>query len=81
VIGSPDQHYGEVIHAFIEMEPGLEKPPTVEQLRSYASEKLAAYKVPDRWTVLEKLPRISVGKIDRVGLHLMAVKMGAHFPK
>jgi len=77
VVGTPDAHYGELIHAFVEMETGSETRTTVEQIAMYASERLAAYKVPDRWTVLEKLPRNQVGKIDRAGLHVMAAEIEA----
>jgi len=75
VVGSPDTHYGELIHAFVEMKPGSQTPETVEQLTTYASERLAAYKVPDRWTILKKLPRNKVGKIDRASLHAMAAEI------
>ena len=75
VVGTADAHYGELIHAFVEMKAGLQTPATVEQLTRYASEKLAAYKVPDRWTILEKLPRNKVGKIDRASLHAMAAEI------
>lgn len=77
VLGVKDAHYGELIHAFVELKPGLQMPATVEQLKQYMSEKLAAYKLPDRWTILEKLPRNKVGKIDRAGLHAMAAELNA----
>lgn len=75
VVGATDAHYGELIHAFVELKSGPQTAAAVEQLRRYAAEKLAAYKVPDRWTLLEKLPRNKVGKIDRAGLHTMAREM------
>lgn len=75
VVGTPHPHYGELIHSFIELEPGLENPPNEEELRLYASKKLAAYKVPDRWTFVKEVPRNEVGKIDRRGLHALAAKL------
>lgn len=77
VVGVPDSHYGELICAFIEPEADLDAPPTVEELASYAREKLAAYKVPDHWTFVEKIPRNPIGKIDRSRLHLLAAKPGS----
>lgn len=74
VIGVHDAHYGELIHAFVEMKEGSQSTEAVKLLQRYTAEKLAAYKVPDRWTLLEKLPRNKVGKIDRVKLHTMAAK-------
>jgi long-chain acyl-CoA synthetase len=75
VVGKPDPHYGELIHAFVELEPGAISLPTAERLASYASERLAAYKVPDGWTFLERLPRNPVGKIDRNRLHVLAADL------
>ena len=72
VVGKRDPHYGELIHAFVELEPGTDAGPTMEQIATYAAERLAAYKVPDGWTILERLPRNAVGKIDRNGLHILA---------
>lgn len=77
VVGSPDKRHGELIHAFIELKPDLEDPPGEDELRAYASKKLAAYKVPDRWTMVESLPRNPIGKIDRRGLHALAKKLDA----
>ncbi len=77
VVGVPNKNYGELIHAFIELKSGLESPPGEQDLISYTSEKLAAYKVPDRWTFVERLPRNEIGKIDRRGLHASAVKFDA----
>ena len=75
VLGVADAHQGELVHAFIEMKPGAQTPGTVEKLRQYALQRLAAYKVPDRWTILDKLPRNAVDKIDRTRLHAMAVEL------
>ncbi|MGB7291694.1 MAG: AMP-binding protein [Thermodesulfobacteriota bacterium] len=75
VVGMAHPRYGELIHAFIELEPGLESPPDGEELKSYALKRLAAYKVPDRWTFVKELPRNEIGKIDRRGLHALAAKL------
>ncbi|HWP93530.1 MAG TPA: AMP-binding protein [Thermodesulfobacteriota bacterium] len=75
VVGTPDPRYGQLIHAFIELKPGLENPPGEKELSAYAAKRLAAYKVPDRWTFVEELPRNEVGKIDRRGLHALAAKL------
>jgi len=75
VVGTPDPRYGQLIHAFIELKPSLENPPGENELSAYASKRLAAYKVPDRFTLVEELPRNEVGKIDRRGLHALAAKL------
>src|SRR5580704_10165961 len=47
VIGAPDDHWGEVVAAFIRPAPG--NPPTAEELRIYCRERLAPYKTPVHW--------------------------------
>jgi long-chain acyl-CoA synthetase len=77
VVGTPDKRHGELIHAFVELKPGLKNPPGADELRAYTIKRLAAYKVPDRWTIVEALPRNEIGKIDRFGLHALAKKLDA----
>jgi acyl-CoA synthetase (AMP-forming)/AMP-acid ligase II len=72
VVGAPDARLGEVIHAFVELEPDAPDGFGEEELRAYAEQKLAAYKVPDRWTFLPELPRNDLDKLDMVTLHKMA---------
>lgn len=77
VVGSPDERLGAIVHAFVELKHGLADPPSEDDLRAFAAERLAAYKVPDRWTFVADLPRNKVGKIDRHALHLQAVELDA----
>jgi len=72
VVGAPDARLGEVIHAFVELEDDAPDDFGVEDLRVFATQRLAAYKVPDHWTFLAELPRNDLGKLDRAGLHRMA---------
>lgn len=71
-VGAPDARLGEVIHAFVELERDAPAGFGEEQLRAYAMQRLAAYKVPDRWTFLAELPRNDLDKLDRAALHKMA---------
>ncbi len=73
VVGAPDERLGSIVHAFIELKHGLATPPSEQDLTAFARERLAAYKVPDRWTFVATLPRNSVGKIDRHALHALAM--------
>lgn len=77
VVGAPDPRLGAIVHAFVELKPGLTNPPDEAALRAYAAARLAAYKVPDRWTLVADLPRNKVGKIDRHELHLTAAALDA----
>lgn len=59
VVGVPDDKWGEVGHAFVVLRSG----DTAEELRAWCRERLAAFKVPARFQVLEDLPRNATGKI------------------
>ncbi|MGO2745639.1 class I adenylate-forming enzyme family protein [Microbacterium sp.] len=72
VVGAPDERLGSIVHAFIQPHAGLSTPPSEQELIAFASDRLAAYKVPDRWTFVADLPKNNVGKIDRKTLHALA---------
>jgi long-chain acyl-CoA synthetase len=62
VIGLPDAHSGECVTAYIvKREPDV----SVEELRAFARESLAPYKVPKTIEFRETLPKTNVGKILR----------------
>lgn len=46
----------------------LRNPATVEEIRTFLHSQLASFKVPSRLTILDRLPRNPVGKIDRLAL-------------
>lgn len=76
VVGTPDPRLGALVHAFVQPTPAAPAP-SEHELVAYASERLAAYKVPDRWTFVSDLPRNDVGKIDRKALHARAAELDA----
>jgi long-chain acyl-CoA synthetase len=63
VIGVPDEVRGEEVLAVVAPKPGaaLEG----EQLRAYAAERLAAFKVPRRFEIRPELPKTPTGKINK----------------
>lgn len=71
VVGVPDAHYGAILAAYIEWEPDSEHL-NLNELKAWAANRLAAYKVPDRWHSMDPLPKTATGKIDRKLLHLDA---------
>jgi acyl-coenzyme A synthetase/AMP-(fatty) acid ligase len=77
VVGSPDARLGALVHAFVQLKVGVQSPPSEQDLAAYASGRLAAYKVPDRWTFVDDLPKNDVGKIDRHALHTRAAQLDA----
>jgi bile acid-coenzyme A ligase len=67
VIGLPDEEWGQRIHALIQ--PGsLETAPSPEELRAYCRERLASFKVPKAFEIVERLPRSDAGKLNRRAL-------------
>jgi len=51
------------VKAFVVLEPG--QTATVDELRAFAKEKMAVYKVPTDIDFVEDLPKTQVGKILR----------------
>lgn len=66
VIGIPDARWGEVGHAFVETRPGAAV--DAEGLKAFLDGKLARFKLPKAFTVMDALPRTASGKIDKVSL-------------
>jgi long-chain acyl-CoA synthetase len=63
VVGVPDSYLGEIVKAFIVPRPGQQ--PTVEEIREFAKERLAQYKVPRAVEFRDELPKTIVGKVLR----------------
>jgi fatty-acyl-CoA synthase len=69
VIGEPDELWGEVVIAIAALKPGREL--TIEQLRDFAGESVARYKLPRRLETVAALPRNATGKILKYQLRKM----------
>ncbi|MBE7324524.1 AMP-binding protein [Nocardioides sp. Y6] len=65
VIGVPDEKYGEELCAWIRMRAGAQ-PLDAEAVRTFASGKLAHYKIPRYVLVVEEFPMTVTGKIRKV---------------
>jgi long-chain acyl-CoA synthetase len=61
VVGRPDDVRGEEVHAVVALLAGAD----VEALEAHCRERLAPFKVPSSWEVVEELPKTSTGKIDK----------------
>jgi len=68
VIGVPDDTWGEVCAAFVV----LAGPVSEEELRQHCSDRLARFKVPKSFHVVDELPRNSLGKIQKSALKVTA---------
>jgi len=66
VAGVPDAYRGEVVKAFVVLRPGEQA--TVDEIRSFAKARLAAYKVPRAVEFRDELPKTMIGKVLRRAL-------------
>ncbi|MEV6103233.1 long-chain fatty acid--CoA ligase [Streptomyces sp. NPDC051940] len=63
VIAVPDEKWGERPLAAVVTVEGAA--PGFEELRSFLGERIARWQLPERWTVIEAVPKTSVGKFDK----------------
>jgi len=63
VVGTPDEEWGQRVAVAAVLQSGQAL--TLEDLRSWAKERLAPYKVPTRLLVLDDLPRNAMGKVTK----------------
>lgn len=73
IIGVPDEKWGEVGHAFVQMRPGA-VPVAVNDLIQFCRAHLAGYKAPRYVTFVDEFPRTAAGKIRK---HLLAPALNA----
>ena len=66
VVGVPDRDWGEVPVAFVQLKPGCEA--TGEDLTQFCRERLASYKVPRIWRVVDQFPQTASGKTQKFRL-------------
>ena len=64
VAGRPDPEWGQRVTAFV-VPTDPRHPPTLEELRGHARERLAAAKAPRELTLVRSLPRTASGKLLR----------------
>lgn len=61
VIGMPDDHWGEVVAAFVVIDPSADVTP--EGIKDYCRDKLTSHKIPERIILRRDIPRNPQGKI------------------
>ena len=69
VVAKPDEKWGEVPCAFVELKPGTS--PTEADLIAFSRETLASFKAPKQ-VVFQELPKTSTGKIQKFELRKLA---------
>ncbi len=63
VVGLPDEQWGEAPHAFVVLKAGVSA--TEADLREFARDHLAHFKVPKSFHFVDDLPRTATGKIQK----------------
>lgn len=63
VVAVPDEKWGERPLATVVLRPGA----TVDLvgLRAFLAERVASWQLPERWSIVESVPKTSVGKFDK----------------
>ena len=64
VSGVKSQEWGEEVVAWVVMEKGINSI-NIDEVRKYASQYLASYKIPKRLVIVKELPRNALGKVLR----------------
>jgi bile acid-coenzyme A ligase len=64
VVGVPDNEWGQRVHAIVQPRDP-DDPPGVDELRSFCRDRLASYKVPKTYEVVERIARTEAGKLNR----------------
>jgi malonyl-CoA/methylmalonyl-CoA synthetase len=64
VVGLPDEAYGQVVAAVLAGK-GDAPPPSLAELRVWARDVLAPYKVPSQLRVVDAIPRNAMGKVNK----------------
>jgi fatty-acyl-CoA synthase len=63
VVGVPDEKWGERPLASVVLRPDASV--TVEGLREFLEGRVAHWQVPERWALIDEVPKTSVGKFDK----------------
>jgi long-chain acyl-CoA synthetase len=73
IVGRLDEVRGEDVHAVVVLADRVE----VAELEEHCRERLAPFKVPSSWEVVEELPKTATGKIDKKVLRERLTAAGA----
>ncbi|WDD92150.1 FadD3 family acyl-CoA ligase [Burkholderia sp. FERM BP-3421] len=69
LVGAPDARLGEVGHAYVVLRPGSSA--SADELTGWARRNMANYKVPRRFTFVERLPTSAAGKVLKYRLRAL----------
>ncbi len=63
VVGVPDERWGERPLATVVLRDGADA--TVDDLQDFLAGHVARWQVPERWAIIDEVPKTSVGKFDK----------------
>ncbi|GAA1187134.1 fatty-acyl-CoA synthase [Kitasatospora gansuensis] len=63
VVAVPDEKWGERPLATVVLRPGATA--GLPELRAFLAERVASWQLPERWSIVESVPKTSVGKFDK----------------
>jgi len=63
VVAVPDEKWGERPLATVVLRPGAKA--GLGELRAFLAERVASWQLPERWAIIESVPKTSVGKFDK----------------
>lgn len=67
VAGKPDPEWGAHVRAFV-VPARVDDPPSLEELRAHAADRLARFKLPRELELVPAIPRSATGKVRRTSL-------------
>ncbi|MFN2252101.1 MAG: AMP-binding protein [Anaerolineae bacterium] len=73
VVGVPDEKYGEELLAWIKLKEGAAEP-TTDEWRAMCKGRIAHFKVPRYWKVVDEFPMTVTGKIQKFRIRDAAVQ-------
>jgi len=72
VVGVADDYWGELVAVAVILEQGAEL--ELAELKTWAADRLSAYKIPKRLIVVEDLPRNAMGKVMKPDVKKMCLQ-------
>src|SRR5699024_2048011 len=72
VVGVADEQWGQSVVAVVSMQEGHTT--TIGEIREYAAEHLARYKLPKQVVILDNVPRNGAGKLDKPAIRSVAAE-------
>jgi fatty-acyl-CoA synthase len=73
VVGVPDEKFGEELLACVKLKDGVSKPST-DEFKALCKGKIAHFKVPRYWMVVDEFPMTVTGKIQKFKIREIAIR-------